>query len=269
MFVLNNGFISQEFGDLTITFTGKQNCPSEYSCSWELPGEYLIHYILDGKGTFKCRGKEYRLEAGNAFFISDERGYYCADSKLPWTYIWIRFSGEIGKKFIETIGLSIENPIYKTDNPEMISKAFEELLALQQQNNEFLMLGQFLTLLGEMIKYDSRIIDVKKRPAKQHIKICQNFVAMNHHTKITASDLAEITGVEYSYLFKIFKQYLNISPGDYIINYKLAKAADYLLKTSQSVSQISAAVGYEDRVAFSKLFKKKYGVSPQKYRQKN
>lgn len=151
----------------------------------------------------------------------------------------------------------------------MISKAFEELLALQQQNNEFLMLGQFLTLLGEMIKYDSRIIDVKKRPAKQHIKICQNFVAMNHHTKITASDLAEITGVEYSYLFKIFKQYLNISPGDYIINYKLAKAADYLLKTSQSVSQISAAVGYEDRVAFSKLFKKKYGVSPQKYRQKN
>lgn len=264
-----NIFISQEFGNLSVAYTGKQQCPPNHSWSYTLSGEYLIHYIFNGKGTFICGGKEYHLKKGDAFLISDEKGYYCADADEPWEYAWIRFSGEIAKRFIKTVGLSVENPIYQTANPDRISQKFNEILSIENKNNEFMIYGKLLTLFGEMVEYSANEVFFKKRTPGQYMSLCRDYVAMNYHMKITAADLAKVAGLEYSYLFRLFKQSFGISPGEYIISFKLSKAAGLLKDTDIPVSEIASSVGYDDRIAFSKLFKKKHGVSPQCYRQNN
>lgn len=50
------------------------------------------------------------------------------------------------------------------------------------------------------------------------------------------------------------------------MNLRMEKAKSLLRKTNMSINAISNALGYTDQLAFSKIFKKHYGVSPKIYR---
>ncbi|PFE53482.1 helix-turn-helix domain-containing protein, partial [Bacillus thuringiensis] len=55
----------------------------------------------------------------------------------------------------------------------------------------------------------------------------------------------------------------------YIQQFRVLKATEYLLQTNQSIKEISTAVGIENPEYFATLFKKKTGFTPTEYRKKN
>lgn len=57
-----------------------------------------------------------------------------------------------------------------------------------------------------------------------------------------------------------------MSAQNFLINYKMHKAANLLVSTSNSVKEVSNSVGYVDQLVFSKAFKKKFGMSPKNYK---
>ena len=75
-----------------------------------------------------------------------------------------------------------------------------------------------------------------------------------------------MVGINRSYFSNLFKKELSVSPQEFLINYRLDKAAQMLSETEDSVGNVASAVGYADPLAFSKAFKQKFGVSPRSYR---
>lgn len=255
----------REFGDLTVFYSDWDSCKPGHRHSYELVNEFLIHYIHSGKGTFYCDGKVYNLCAGQAFLIAEKRGVYIADRAQPWTYSWIRFSGETGRRFLRTLNLSSDNPIYTTENHDAVMNCLKRINATVKSENEFLIHAVFLELFGTMVRFSANETFSPRNAADEFIDKCKSFLLTNYEKKITASDLADAAGVEYSYLFRLFKKNLGVSPGNYIIDFKLDKAAAMIREFGKPVGEAAAAVGYDDRVAFSKLFKMRYGVSPSVY----
>lgn len=70
----------------------------------------------------------------------------------------------------------------------------------------------------------------------------------------------------YDYLIKMFKKDLGVTPHRYLTDLRLRSAADWL-KNSQgnNISEIAHISGFKEPLYFSRLFKKKYGVSPSFY----
>ena len=62
------------------------------------------------------------------------------------------------------------------------------------------------------------------------------------------------------------EKYLNQTLTDLIVSRILVEAKRELYLTSKSVKRVSAELGYQDEFYFSRLFKKKVGVSPDIYR---
>jgi AraC-like DNA-binding protein len=62
---------------------------------------------------------------------------------------------------------------------------------------------------------------------------------------------------------------MGMSPKEYIIKLRLDRSMELLQCTDLSVGEISDIVGYQDPLYFSKLFKRKLGVSPAAYRKGN
>jgi AraC-like DNA-binding protein len=52
----------------------------------------------------------------------------------------------------------------------------------------------------------------------------------------------------------------------YLANWRMQLAANYLLSGNDSVAAIAERVGYESEAAFSRAFKKMVGVSPSQWR---
>lgn len=70
----------------------------------------------------------------------------------------------------------------------------------------------------------------------------------------------------YDYLIKLFKKDIGVTPHKYLTDRRLRAAADWLT-TSQgnNISEIAHLCGFKEPLYFSRLFKKKYGVSPSFY----
>ena len=78
--------------------------------------------------------------------------------------------------------------------------------------------------------------------------------------------MASKLGVSRSYLSSCFKKSVGCSPQVFILNLRMERAGSLLRTTTLPVNVISAAVGYQDQLAFSKIFKQFYGVSPRDFR---
>lgn len=70
----------------------------------------------------------------------------------------------------------------------------------------------------------------------------------------------------YDYLCRLFRQEMNTTPHKYLANLRLEAAASMLRQgAGRSVTEIARACGYSDPLYFSRVFKKRYGVSPREY----
>ena len=65
---------------------------------------------------------------------------------------------------------------------------------------------------------------------------------------------------------KIFKKHTGMLPKEYIEALKLRHAAGVLLSSPASIKDVAAQFGYRDPFHFSRRFKLKFGVSPERYR---
>ncbi|WP_339264782.1 AraC family transcriptional regulator [Paenibacillus sp. FSL R5-0744] len=83
---------------------------------------------------------------------------------------------------------------------------------------------------------------------------------------ITLDSLAEVFNFSAYHLSSLFKEYTGMSPIDYLIRFRLERATELLMTTEASVGEIAASIGYKDVYYFSRIFKKRKGVSPAHFR---
>lgn len=89
-----------------------------------------------------------------------------------------------------------------------------------------------------------------------------NYLEENYASKISLDQIAGNMYLSPFYISKIFKSETGDTPIRHLINIRLERAMELLKEGAGSIQQIAAAVGYDDAYHFSKLFKKKYGISP-------
>ncbi|MCR5824936.1 MAG: AraC family transcriptional regulator [Oscillospiraceae bacterium] len=72
----------------------------------------------------------------------------------------------------------------------------------------------------------------------------------------------------YDYVRKLFKKEIGVTPHRYLNDLRLHVAAQYLTHNNQSspnITEIAHMCGFREPLYFSRMFKKKYGVSPSAY----
>lgn len=182
-----------------------------------------------------------------------------------WNHSWLHFSGKYVERLIEVLGIPV-NKFLNIGNSEYFEKLITEIHMeiyyysppkLEIIKNE---LSNFFTRIERRLKLET----VQEIP--QDFQRIKQDLDILYSNKFTVSDLAKRLGYSVPYFCNKFKQYYHVSPIDYLINRRIELAKYFLESTNLQVSEISERVGYEDFYYFSKIFKKRAGVSPRNYR---
>lgn len=109
-------------------YCGRHDYSNMHSWGPGVRTNYIIHYIIRGKGTFVNGGKTYALSAGQSFLIRPfTEVCYFPDSNDPWAYTWIDFAGELLERgsSVKSTALScgFQDPLY-------FSKVFSSALGI-------------------------------------------------------------------------------------------------------------------------------------------
>ena len=79
-------------------------------------------------------------------------------------------------------------------------------------------------------------------------------------------DLCQKLGYSKTHLNRIFQKRFEISPHEYLINYKFRYAKNLLAHTKMKIIDIATQVGYKNLSQFNVIFKQKFGMTPNEYR---
>lgn len=103
--------------------------------------------------------------------------------------------------------------------------------------------------------------------ARRLIVEAQNIVQERYmEADILLDEVCAVLGVSNSYFSSVFKKEAGKSFISYLTDYRMDIAAEMILNTDEKSYTIAEKVGYLDANYFSYVFKKKFGVSPSKYR---
>ncbi len=121
---------------------------------------------------------------------------------------------------------------------------------------------------------DAMIIEFTKRMNERkklnifsmQITKCIDYIYENLHHKVSVSSIAEYLGMSPTYLSKLFSKEVNMSLSTYIKEQRLIAAANMLIYTENSISEISEYFVFSSQSHFTTAFQNKYGITPKKYR---
>ncbi len=123
------------------------------------------------------------------------------------------------------------------------------------------------TLLLTMSRvYESSEVELRK---VVHIKKAIMFIQENYTKPLKIEEISQYVNINSSYLERLFKKSIGESIVNYINNLRVNKAIVLMDATPLSISEISQSVGFGTRQQFNNSFKKRKGISPQEYRNKN
>ncbi len=113
-------------------------------------------------------------------------------------------------------------------------------------------------------KYEERNGMIKNHSDKVYKALA--YLEKNYANSKHIHDMAEEFNINADYLSKIFKHATGLTPSEYLINLRLAKAVELLNSTDLSIAEISVKVGFDDPAYFARQFKKTMGLSPSSYK---
>lgn len=264
------------FIDLTLYQYGYEKCQSLHSYGPHVRNHYLFHYIISGEGTLYCENHpnhstEYHIEAGKGFLIEpDIVNTYRADRTNPWEYLWIEFDGLRAKGLMDLAGISSKSPIYVPSSAEGSRLLQEEMMYIAEhpQADPLELMAHLYLLMSHLTNYSSNKRKVQGgRISEFYAKEAISYIEQNYSKNLTVEELASICNLDRSYFGKIFKEFMGQSPQEFLIHYRMAKAAEQLISTDLSVKEISQNVGYQNQLHFSRAFKSVYHIPPRQYRQ--
>lgn len=97
----------------------------------------------------------------------------------------------------------------------------------------------------------------------------KKYIRINYCKDISLSDAARYLNVNKSYLSRLFRQKTGMTLVDYLTKIRIENAIKLIKNTNLRIYEIAEKVGYENVEHFSRVFKKRVGVSPKEYMDSN
>ena len=105
-------------------------------------------------------------------------------------------------------------------------------------------------------------------PHSRRINKIVQFVETNYHHKISLEDVGELVGMPASSVSRFFKQRTRHNFWDYLNGFRIDRAAQMMIETEHTISEISYACGFNNISNFNRVFRERIGTTPSDYRNK-
>lgn len=233
--------------------------------------EYQILYITEGRGTFTTASAgKYSISEGDIFLIfPGEWHTYSPDPETGWKEYWIGFKGINIDSRVAAGFFSKHSPIYRIGYNDTLISLFKEAIQVakkQEKHFQQLLAGIVNYMLGLAFSIDSNK-KLKNSMNLEFVNRARAFMLENIESNIEIPEVADYLHISYSSFRHIFKQYTGIAPSQYYLNLKIQRAKDMLKSSTASIKEISYILHFDTPEYFTKLFKKKTGLTPSQFRE--
>lgn len=265
----------KNFYDIKLTHISGNIFPDFLNCEAHSHEHCEIFVHLTGIFNVFVEENFYKISDESIRIYSSEELHY-GKFDVPQKMEWYQIS--IPKKFFQRNGNELlgkcmyqrkagTKNVFKIKNFSQIVEMFANAFKAYQNGNEL------------YCHYcESAVIQMLCLINEEEMKICAQTHETNPLREITdvvLLDFSKITSVadlscacnySVSYIYRLFKENLNITPYRFIMDKKLAEAK-IALQSGKNITEACEYAGFENYNNFITIFKKKFNITPKKYQQ--
>ena len=230
---------------------------------------YLLYYVHEGDGTVEANNICHRISKGNVFVVFPNKNFIIKpEYGKALNITWVAFSGHLVDRYLERSGITINSPVSNDNSENELEEMFIKAVASARVlPNRYCKISACLyNIFAFLLDNCSRVNEPTSYSHEYYLIKALDFIDIYYNDRISIEQISDYLGVTRKYLYNIFKKLTDISPKDYIIYYRIDKAALLLLNSTVTIESIATSVGYSNQFHFAKEFKKIVGKTPTEYR---
>lgn len=239
-------------------------------CSKSFAGYYGIQYNHSGSFYLSLDHKEPVEYTGPHAFLTYPGPYFKYGSINERHHVFCCFRGQRVADFLrdKLIVPDPLHPVIPITRPEQFYATMQELHSVLRHSftaetpeRAVLLLEDLLLQLQEQPFYP-----VAEQLLYHPLHRLAEDIRQSPQLDWDLAKEAQTIGISLAYLRKLFTVYFNCAPHNFILECRIQLATDLLLYQNLPVSQVAELAGFQDPYYFSRIFKKRKGISPLRFR---
>jgi AraC-like DNA-binding protein len=242
----------------------------------DLSSYSVWQYTVSGRGRIDIKGGGRDLPAGSLMIVSVPGPcvYYLPEDSSHWEFVFLVMIGREAIRITRMIEQNLGNVLSTDDTPKTVSLLYEMLdkLFSGEINDPFInscyTYRLCMNLLEEMGGRGNAGETAQGELIAARFKGLNEFLKNHIQRDISVDEMSEFMGLSRSHFTRLFSREMGKSPRMYLEDLRLRTAMGLLFDKSASVKETAALCGIYDVNYFCRLFKKRYGISPGKYKER-
>lgn len=271
------------FADERFKIVAKDQLPAQTERA--LHEEIEIKYFYEGNSAIMVNSEVFIAKPGDIAIVNPYEIHTTVNidqysGRYYLIIVGLDFLNEVNQAALDLrykfIGKSkkIQNIIHEDARLQAIILRVVEELEKKEENYRLIvqnLMSEFFALLfrnyenkGNSQKFESENV--------KHVEVIAPALSKMHTDyaqKFTLEELAELCSVSKYHFCRIFKRAMNVTPVQYLTEYRVDLAEAMLKDTKKSISDVAWQCGFDDESYFSRCYKKIKGVSPKKVQKEN
>lgn len=230
-----------------------------------------LFFVVNGEGNFLFRDEKYHIRTGDLVIIPPYMEH--TEQSIKNTPLEYYVIGVEGISFQPADEETCVQVFCNFSNKSLISDLFAQML-YEVRNPSYgsdkICQDLLEILILRIVRYQHVIpVPITSTYMTKECARIKEYLDINYSEPITLDTLTELTHMNKYYMAHSFAKYTGQSPIQYLNQRRMEAACTLLKDTDHSISSISSAVGFSSQSYFTQAFRKKYGMTPIKYRQQH
>lgn len=255
----------------------------DFHCAdWHWHPELEFVYAKKGEVTASVGNSKFVLSPGNGVFINKQVVHRFESSESTITpnivfspHLLVPKESLIFEKYIQPIlSSSMDYQIFSPDVSwqKEVLDILNTIFELQEKEDSCeLQTVQLLLKIWNILYSNTNTMHIDSSSKtdiqeQARLQIMLQYIHENYQNCITLENLTQEISLSKSTVLNIFHKYVQMSPIDYAIHYKMKQAALLLETTENTVLSIAQTIGFDNVGYFCRKFKEIFKVTPSQYR---
>ena len=229
--------------------------------------DFQLLYLVSGAAEFVVDGVRRKLHAGEVVLYrpNEPQEYHYRLEDHVEVY-WVHFTGSEAEALAQGLGLGGVHTVGEDARFRELWDNMIRELRLKRPLADELVAALLRELLVRMARRNREA--QTDRPRSTMIERAVDEIERRFAEPLTVAALAAQYNVEVCWFSRLFRRQMGVSPQQYLMTVRLAKARELLGRTECPVGEVARLVGYDNPLYFSRLFSRVCGCSPREYRKK-
>lgn len=233
--------------------------------------EYELHIILRGDCTLDVEANHYQLQAGQAVVIAPGKYHKPHTEMREFERFSLGFTISDGP-LLEELKRAVPQCVCFTPAPDSLHYCHEIISEriykkpFREQSLEALLTLLTVSLLRNLQTATYQEPDISRQEEMERTALIDNYFEAHFEDKGGCSVLAEQLHLSTRQLDRILKDHYGMGFQEKLLHTRMDHAAFLLRTTDKQVQEIMEAVGYSSANTFYKVFRERFGMTPQQYR---